>query len=147
METRALVMAVMVAIVLISGVFSLVLGASLPIEVNVEITVDEFMNTKDVIEEVVVPDGGVLTVSLGFDPASGINWTQAADISNINVLQQIGNKVIIFEEQDIVGLSGNYIWTFRTLQKGVSKIYMEYIQPGENGKNPEWTFELNVVVK
>ena len=140
-------MAVMVAIVLISGVFSLVLGASLPIEVNVEITVDEFMNTKDVIEEVVVPDGGVLTVSLGFDPASGINWTQAADISNTNVLQQIGNKVIIFEEQDIVGPSGNYIWTFRTLQKGVSKIYMEYIQPGENGENPEWTFVLNVVVK
>jgi len=147
MKTKLMVTAVMVTVLLIAGACSLVLGTSPPKEANIEVSIDEFMDTKQVTKEIEVPDGGVLTVTLGSNPTTGFSWTDAAQIGNPAILQQTENKLLLPEGEGIVGAPGSQAWTFKALQKGTTTINMEYSRPWEGGEKAEWTFELIVTVK
>jgi inhibitor of cysteine peptidase len=147
MKREWIVAAIMVTVLFITSACSLVFGASLPKEASIQVTDDEFMGNNHITKVIEVPDGGVLTVTLGSNPATGFNWTRAPRIENEAILQQTENKLLLPEGKGIVGSSGSQVWIFRALQKGTTTINMEYSQPWEGGEKAEWTLELIVNVK
>jgi inhibitor of cysteine peptidase len=147
MKTKMMFMAAMVTVLLAAGACLPASGESSPNEANIEVTIDEFMDSKHLTREIEVSDGGVLTVSLGSNPTTGFSWTETAQIADLAVLQQTESKFLLTDGKDLVGAPGSQVWTFRALQKGTTTINMEYSRPWEGGEKAEWTFELIVTVR
>jgi inhibitor of cysteine peptidase len=147
MKKKAIIAIVLVTFLFISGAVSLAFGASLPKEVSVQLTAEEFMANQHIVKAIELPDGGVLTVALGSNPATGFSWPGEAGIKNAAVLQQIDNKLLVPEAKSIIGYPGSHVWIFRALQNGTTTISFEYSQPWEGGQTAEWTFELIVTVR
>ena len=147
MKTKVIVMAAMVTVLLAVGACSPAMGTPLPGEVKIEVTIDEFMATKHIAREVIVPDGGVLVIKLGSNPSTGFHWDETVKIPDSSVLQQTSNKLLVPEAKGIVGSPGSQVWTFKTLQKGKTTVSMGYSQPWVGGEKGIWTFELTVTVK
>ena len=147
MNTKVTVTAAMVTVLLAAGACSPALGASAAREANIEVTIDEFMNTQHVARQVEVSEGGVLTVDLGSNPTTGFGWTETAQIGNPTVLQQSESNFLPPENEGLVGASGTQVWTFSALKKGTSTISMDYGRPWAGGEKGVWTFELTVTVK
>lgn len=147
MKTRMTVTAAMVTVLLAAGACSPAVGASPAKEANIEVTIDEFMNTQNVAREIELPEGGVLTVTLGSNPTTGFSWNETAQIADATVLQQTESKVLSAEDKGLVGASGSQVWTFKALQKGTTTLSMDYGRPWEGGEKGVWTFELTVTVK
>jgi len=147
MKTRMTVTAAMVTVLLAVGACSPTVGASPAKEANIEVTIDEFMNTQNVAREIELPEGGVLTVTLGSNPTTGFSWNETAQIADATVLQQTESKVLSAEDKGLVGASGSQVWTFKALQKGTTTLSMDYGRPWEGGEKGVWTFALTVTVK
>jgi inhibitor of cysteine peptidase len=147
MNTKVTVTAAMVTVLVVAGACSPASGASAAKEANIEVSIDEFTNTQHIAREIEVPDGGVLTVSLGSNPTTGFSWTETAQIGDPTVLQQSESNFLPPENEGLVGASGTQVWTFTALKKGTSTISMEYGRPWEGGEKGVWTFELTVTVK
>jgi len=116
-------------------------------EADVQVTVDEFTADNDLIREVEVGVGGVLTVTLGSNPTTGFSWSEEAEIGNETILQQTGHEFLEPGKEGVVGAAGNEVWTFDALKKGTTVVSMEYGRPWEGGEKGVWTFELTVTVK
>jgi inhibitor of cysteine peptidase len=147
MKARMVVTTVMVTILLATGACSLASGASIPKEASIEVPIDEFSETKHITKEIEVPDGGILTVTLGSNPTTGFSWGEAAHIEDAPILQQIDSELLLPEGEGQVGVPGQQVWAFKALQKGNTTINMEYSRPWEGGEKAEWTFELIVTVR
>ncbi len=146
MRMKAMVTAVLVTVLVVVGACSPALGASPPKEASIEVTIDEFMDEKNITREIEVADDGVITVVLGSNPTTGFSWTETARIANASILEQTENKLILPEGKNLVGSPGNQVWTFKALQKGTTTVNMDYSRPWEGGEKAEWTFELIVTV-
>jgi inhibitor of cysteine peptidase len=147
MKRKVMVTAVVVTILLVASACSLAPGASTIKEAHIEVHNDEFMDTNYVTREIKVPDGSILTVTLGSNPTTGFVWKETAQIANPTVLEQTGNKSIPPEGEGIIGASGSQEWTFKALQKGTTTVNVEYSRPWKGGEKAEWIFELIVTVK
>lgn len=147
MKAQPILMVALVTVLLVSGASSLTLGASVPQKSTVEITIDEFYSTKHITKYIEVSAGGVLTVELGSNPTTGFRWTNLTMRGDSGILQEIENKYLLPQGEDIVGAAGTEVWVFRVRQKGTATINMEYSRPWEGGEKGEWTFKLTVVVK
>ncbi len=101
-------------------------------------------------QEVIVPVGGLLTITLESNPSTGFQW-ELTGISDPTVLELVGHEFIAPEATDdeipIVGAPGTEVWNFRALRVGRSTIFMEYSQPWEGGTKATQTFVVTVVVK
>jgi inhibitor of cysteine peptidase len=147
MKAKLMVTGAMVSLLLAVGGCSPAVGASPDDDADVEVTVDEFMETNHIVKAVEVPEGGVLTVILGSNPSTGFSWTEDAEIVDPALLQQTGSEFVAPAGQGLVGASGNQTWTFEALEKGTTTISMEYGRPWEGGEKGVWTFEIAVTVK
>ena len=147
MNRKVVVMAGMVTVLLAAVGCSPAVGASPADKSNVEVSVDEFMDTNHIVKAVEIAKGGVLTISLGSNPSTGFSWTEDALIGNPAVVQQTASEFVAPETQGLVGASGSQVWTFKALQTGTTTLSMEYGRPWEGGEKGVWTFELAVTVK
>jgi inhibitor of cysteine peptidase len=149
MKAKASVTAVMVTLLLAVVGCSPAVGASPAQEANIEVTIDEFVDSNHVVKEVEVAQGGVLTISLGSNPSTGFSWTENAEVAGPGVLRLSGGggAFVAPEGEGLVGAPGNQTWTFEALEKGTTSISMEYGRPWEGGEKGVWTLELTVTVR
>ena len=97
-------------------------------------------------KQITLNAGDSLIVTLDSNTGStGFSWTNAS-ISNASVIKEMSRT---FKEPDskLMGASGQDIWTFKTLEKGISTISMNYSKPWETGVEPAATFNVTIVVK
>ena len=115
-------------------------------QASVDVSCDDFTRQHHISQEVEVPAGDSLTVTLCSNPTTGFKWQESAEISDQTVLQQTDHK---FEplEGGASGADGQEIWTFKALKKGTSITSMKYSRPWEGGEKGKCTFTLTVVVK
>lgn len=100
-------------------------------------------------EEVEVAAGGSITVMLESNPTTGFQWSEEAQISDTEILKQVGHEFIGPESEPPPppGTPGQEVWKFEALKQGTATIYMEYSRPWEGGEKAEWTYTLAVTVK
>ena len=123
--------------------------SSVPKEVSVNVSWDDFMKEQHISKEVEVAVDGSLTLSMYSNPTEGRQWSEA-QISDQTVLQQTDHKLVMPkpEPPPPPGTPGEEVWTFKALKEGTTTISMEYTHPWEGGeKEPMLTFALTVVVK
>jgi inhibitor of cysteine peptidase len=147
MYARAMVTVGMVMVLVAAGGCSQTQGVSTPKDANVEVSIDEFEAENDIIKEVEVGVGGVLTVTLGSNATTGFSWSEDAVVGDAAVLKQTGHEYLEPGKEGVVGAAGNEVWTFDALKKGSTVVSMEYGRPWEGGEKGVWTFELTVTVK
>ena len=141
MKSRLIMVGLMVVLAL-----SLLACSTASKGTSVEVSIDDFMNQKNISQQVAVPAGGVLTVTLGSNPTTGFKWI-LAKISDETVLKQEGESEFVLPEKQIPGASGKEVWTFQALKAGTATISMEYSRPWEGGEKGVWTYTLTVTVK
>jgi len=147
MKTKLIIMAVMVTLLLAAGACSIAIGAKVPQDAEVVIPIDEFSNNTQVVREAEVAEGGTLTVTLGSNPTTGFSWEETAQIADPVILEQTSNKMLMPEGKGIAGAAGSQSFTFRALEKGTTKVTLEYSRPWEGGEKDEWTCEVDINVK
>ena len=119
----------------------------------VEVTCDDFNDNNhiksDQMLEVHIGETEPFEVKLCFNPTTGFQWSEKAQISDPAVLQQEDHKFIGPESEPPPppGTPGQEVWTFKALKQGSSTIFFEYSQPREGGEKGEWTCTVNVLVK
>lgn len=96
--------------------------------------------------EVEVAAGGSLVITLETNPKIGLEWA-LKNISDQTVLKLVNQTFKPPESGAASGSNGQEIWSFKTLGKGMSTIFMEYRQPWQKQFPPENTFDLTVIVK
>jgi inhibitor of cysteine peptidase len=119
------------------------------LQVWVETYCDDFYNNHHISKTIEVNAGDRLTVVLCSNPTTGFRWSEDAQVSDSGVLKQEVHEFVGPESEPPPppGTPGLEAWTFQTLKKGSSTVYMEYSRPWEGGEKGEWTFTLDVVVK
>ncbi len=137
-----------ITLVLIIAAMSTLLLACSPgsNQASVQVSCDDFANSKQISKEVEVAVGDSFTVTLCSNPTTGFEW-ESAKISDQAVLQLLDQKFVSPEKTGLVGAPGQEVLTLKALKKGTSSISMEYSRPWEGGEKAEWTFGLTVVVK
>jgi inhibitor of cysteine peptidase len=113
---------------------------------SVEVSIDDFTSQKNISQQIEVPAGGLLKVTLGSNQTTGFQWSEQAQITDGTVLKQTGHEYIVPDSQTL-GAAGKEVWTFEMLKKGTTTISFEYSRPWEGGEKAEWTYQLTVTVK
>lgn len=116
---------------------------------SIEVSCDDFISTKHISQKIKVNAGDSLKVVLCSNPSTGFQWSEAAEISDQNILEQVDHKLVMPESEPLPppGTPGQEVWTFKALNKGKSTISLEYSQSWEGGEQGEWTYTLTVTVK
>ena len=144
MKSKLIPIGILVAI-------SLCLSACSPAskQVSVNVSYDDFMKLQHISKEVEVLVDGSLTIALYSCPSEGRQWSEPAQISDQNILQQTDRKLVMPEDlgDRPPGTPGQEVWTFKALKKGTSTISMVYTHPWDGEEEPMLTFALTVTVK
>ena len=123
-------------------------GSSAKSPAAVSVTYDDFQKQKNIVQDISVSNGEMITVTLFSNSTTGFKWDENTQIGDPQVLQQVDHKYIAPSNTGgKVGVGGTEVWSFKTLKAGKSTIYTEYSQPWEKGSKGTWTFKLNVTVK
>ena len=110
----------------------------------------EFYETQHISGDIEIEVGDEFTMSLCSNPTTGFQWTDQADISDNEVVEQVGHLFVRPSDEDQPpppGTPGEEVWTFRAIRKGQTTVSVEYSQPWEGGEKATWTFVLSVVVQ
>ena len=120
-----------------------------PGKVSWEVPIENFMNQQHISDQIEVPAGDTLTVTLGSNPTTGFRWSEEAQIGDTGVLKQVSHEFIGPESEPPPppGTPGQEVWIFEALKAGNSTISLEYSRPWEGGEKSEWTYTLTVTVK
>jgi len=139
---------ILILVTLVVSMF-LVACASPDQKVWVEVSCEEFRTIRNINQTLEVQVGESFEVNLCSNPSTGFQWTEEAQISNSAILKQEEHKFIGPESEPPPppGTPGQEIWTFKALQQGSGKIYLEYSRPWEGGEKGEWTCTVEVIVK
>ena len=115
-------------------------------EVPLQVTYDDFVQQKNLTRNVSATTRDIVTVTLPSNPSTGFRWGLAG-ISNQAILKQDGDSEYVLPESTAVGATGQEIWTFKTLSRGISTIVLVYSQPWEGGTKKEWIISIEVKVR
>jgi predicted secreted protein len=120
-------------------------------EVTVEITCEEFNAENHLTSDVIVPVNSQLVVSLCSNVSTGFAWSEAAEIGDTLILEQVQHEYIAPQpqngEEPPPGTPGKEEWTFDTLSSGATSVSFEYSQPWEGGEKGVWSIEIMVTVE
>jgi inhibitor of cysteine peptidase len=115
----------------------------------VEVGCAEFNEKKHISGETEVAVGDEITMKLCSNPTTGFQWSEQADISDNEVIEQVNHQYVGPSDEDRPpppGTPGEEVWTFRAIGKGQSTVSVEYGRPWEGGEKATWTFVLRVIV-
>jgi inhibitor of cysteine peptidase len=98
-------------------------------------------------EQIEVAAGGSLTITLESNASTGFQWSESAEIGDLDVLQQTDHQFVAPNDTGVVGAPGQEVWTFNALKEGTSTISMEYRRSWESAGEAAQTFSLTVIVK
>jgi len=113
-------------------------------EMHVEVSCEQFVKNSRAMSEFQAEVGDKITVKLCSNPSTGFEWEY--EMSGDNALKE---EDYDFEEpkSDVPGAAGIEVWTFETVENGVTEVRMEYNQPWEGGEKEEWTYTMTVKVE
>jgi len=101
-------------------------------------------------QEIEVPAGHLLVITLESNPTTGFRWELSEPIDKgILALIQSEYKPGERGKQNppVAGAGGTEVWTFEALTAGEVTISLEYSRPWEGGEKAVQTFNLTVVIK
>lgn len=117
-------------------------------ETHVEISCDDFMENpkhpKSIRNDFEIEIGDKIYVELCSNPTTGFAWTY--EISGDIAVKEEDHDYHA-PEDNVPGSPGKETWTFEGIDKGTSKIFMEYSQPWDSGIKQEWTYTISVTVE
>ena len=124
-------------------------STSEPGTVSWEVPIDNFMNQPHHSDQIEVPVGDILTLTLGSNPTTGFQWSEEALISDAGILKQTSHEFVgpDSDPPPPPGTPGQEVWTFEALKAGTATVSLEYSRPWEGGEKGEWTYTLTVIVK
>ena len=117
------------------------------VQASLEVSCDDFMNTKHISRELEVNAGDSFRITLCSNATTGFQWTETANITDGTVAEQVKHKFTSSGNKQLAGAAGQEMWTFKALKTGTTTISMEYSRPWQGGEKGEWTFQLTVTVK
>jgi inhibitor of cysteine peptidase len=116
---------------------------------QIELTIDDFTNEKNMVKDVELILPGSLIVTLGANPTTGYQWGDA-EISDTAVVAEASHNYVEPQsgnEEPVVGAPGKDVWVFDSKAAGTATIKMSYSRPWEGGEKDEFTLTINVTVK
>ncbi len=137
---------IMIGLAVVLALSLMACSSPSPGNVSWEVPIDNFMEQQHVSDQIEVPAGDTLTLTLGSNPTTGFLWSEEAQISDTNVLKQVSHDYKA-PGSEMVGAAGQEIWKFEALKEGTSIVSMEYSRPWEGGEKGEWIYKLAVTVK
>jgi len=123
---------------------------------SVEVSYDEFLDVQGTIsrlvsKEIEVEAGSFFTINLWSNQTTGFSWSEFTLHGDEIIVELIEHEYITPSQDDnesqMVGASGNEVWTLKALKEGTIDISTEYSQPWEGGEKDAFSFFLTVVVK
>lgn len=112
---------------------------------NVDISCDEFVENNHVMNDFQAEIGDKIRVKLCSNPTTGFRWEY--EITGDIVLQEEDYDFEEPEGDGVTGAGGKEVWTFEAIEKGTTKVRMEYSRPWEGGEQAEWTYTVTVSVE
>ncbi|MBA7665140.1 hypothetical protein ES703_73207 [subsurface metagenome] len=70
--------------------------------------------------------GAELTITLGSNPTTGYQWSEDAEISDKNIVEQISHVFVGPGIDEPPGTSGEEVWVFKALKRGTTTILLDY---------------------
>lgn len=117
-----------------------------PEPVSVTVTCDQFSQNANIVQDVTVAPGALITITLCSNPSTGFSWGEQAQISNKEVFKQTSHKTVA-GTTSMPGAPGTQVWTFEALKAGIASASFSYSRPWEGGEKNVQTYVLNVTVK
>ncbi|MBM3157345.1 MAG: protease inhibitor I42 family protein [Chloroflexi bacterium] len=112
---------------------------------------DNFFEQGNITRNLEVAVGDTITVTLCSNASTGFKWSETAQISDPNKLEQVKHEYVAPQAggdgAPLVGAAGKEVWTFKALERGTTTVAMEYSRPWEGGEKGVWTFVLTVTVE
>ena len=142
MAKRTIALIFMLVVILALGC-----APSAKAEVPVTVTCDQFSQQANIVQDVSLKTGGSVILTLCSNPTTGFQWSEKAQISSAQVLEQKSYKFVEPAKSGMVGVPGNSVWTFEAKGKGTSTVYLEYSRNWQGGEKAVQTFKLNVTVE
>lgn len=130
--------------------------SSSPARPSIEVSHEEFLDVQDTIsrlvsKEIEVEAGDSFTITLWSNQTTGFSWSELTFHGEDNIVELINHEYVTPPQDDnepqIVGASGNEVWTLKALKEGAIDLSTEYSQPWEGGEKGAFSFFLTVVVK
>jgi len=87
-----------------------------------------------------------LIIDLESNATTGFQW-DVVEISDQSIIEKVNNEYNAPEAGAPVGAGGTERWTFKALNEGTTRLYMEYSQPWQGGTKAAETFTLIVIVE
>ncbi len=113
----------------------------------IELSIEDFSHRNHITRDIELIRPGSLIVSLGANPTTGFQWSNA-EISNTDtVTEQSFVYVPPQTEGTAVGTPGKNVWVFDSQQPGISTIKLGYSRPWEGGEKDIFTLIINIDVK
>ena len=113
----------------------------------IELSVDDFAAQNHITKVIELIRPGSLIVSLGANPTTGFEWSDAEISDPAVVAEQSFVYVPPQTESTAVGAPGKSVWVFDSQQPGATTIKMSYSRPWEGGEKDVYTLTINVEVK
>jgi inhibitor of cysteine peptidase len=112
---------------------------------NIEITTDDFAAQNTITKDIELKVNEKLEVSLGSNPTTGYQWSDAEITDTAVVAQE--TRSYIEPQSDALGAPGKDVWIFIAKAAGKASITMAYDRPWEGGEKDTWTLTIKVTVK
>ena len=112
---------------------------------RLQLSLEDFYENPEYCKSLQLAVDGLLSIILSSNATTGYKWSDPAQITDKNVLEQVSHKYVAPTSLN-VGAAGYEVWTFKTLEKGTSSLYLEYRKPWQAGEKPIYTLSLNVIV-
>ncbi|MFC1984302.1 protease inhibitor I42 family protein [Chloroflexota bacterium] len=87
-----------------------------------------------------------LIIDLESNATTGFQW-EVVEVSEQGIIEKVNNEYNAPEAGAPVGAGGIERWTFKALNEGTTRLYMEYSQPWQGGTKAAETFTLIVIVE
>ena len=86
-----------------------------------------------------------LIIDLESNATTGFQW-EVVEVPDQSILEKVNNEYSEPEDGAPVGAGGIERWTFKALNEGTTRLYMEYSQPWQGGTKAAETFTLIILV-
>jgi len=114
---------------------------------SISIPIGEFSNRPHIDAVMSALVGQELTVTLGSNPTTGLQWSEFADISDETIIRQV-DHVFVGPGIDLPpGTPGEEVWTFKGLKKGTTTILLEYSRPWNEKDIGLWAVIITTTIE